>query len=539
MTSVDTPAPKAGRREWLGLAVLALPTLLVAFDIFVLLLALPHLTIDLHANGNQQLWITDMYGFLLAGFLLTMGNLGDRIGRRKLLLIGASVFGAASICAAYSTSPEMLIACRAVLGVAGATLAPSTLALISNIFHNPKERAMAIGIWGGTWTIGAIIGPIVGGVLLAHFWWGSVFLLGVPAMVLLLILGPVLLPEYRNPKAGRLDPLSVALSLVTLLPAIWGIKQLARNGWELLPSLAVVVGVVFGVLFFRRQRRLDDPLLDPKLFHNRAFNTSLGGLLGYSFVGGSTMFFMNQYFQLVAGFSTVKAGLASVPGAIAGTIAFGIAPVLAKKIRPAYVIAGSLVGAIVMILLITQASGAGDATMLIIGFAGFSFFGVPLVALGTNLVVSSAPPEKGGTVGSMTQLSNEFGATLGAAIMGTIGFAVYRHEIDVPSNVPSGVARSVNDSMAGAAEGARSLVGQVRDQVLDSARDAFASGMHVVIIINAVILGVIGVLVATMLRHVAPIGKEQPGSPSAAPAAPAETAQSPELPPVAAEPVRE
>jgi len=222
----------ATRREWAGLAVLALPTLLVSIDVFVLLLALPRLSQDLHASSTQQLWISDIYGFLLAGFLVTMGTLGDRMGRRRLLLAGATAFGLASVLAAYAGSPAMLIAARALLGIAGATLSPSTLALISNMFRQPRQRAVAIGVWMACFMAGAAIGPVAVGVMLEHFWWGSVFLLGVPAMALLLALGPVVLPEYRAPAAGRLDLGSVALSLAAIMPVVYGLTELARTGWR-------------------------------------------------------------------------------------------------------------------------------------------------------------------------------------------------------------------------------------------------------------------------------------------------------------------
>lgn len=536
MTSVETRV--AGGREWLALAVLALGTLLVAVDVFVLLLALPTLSRDLGADSNQQLWITDIYGFLLAGLLLTMGNLGDRIGRRRLLLIGAAGFGVASLLAAFSTSPEMLIVARALLGIAGATLTPSTLALITNIFQDPKQRAMAIGAWGATWTIGAIIGPIVGGVLLANFWWGSVFLIGVPAMVVLVISGPILLPEHRDPNPGRIDLFSVLLSLLTLLPIIYAIKELTRHGWQPLPLASLVLGVVCGALFFRRQHTLTSPMLDLRVFNNRIFNTSLGSLFSYSFIGGSTMLFMVLYFQLVGELSTIQAGLAMLPGALAGTVAFAITPIVARKIRPAYVMAGGLLGAVCMILLMTTASGSSGTAIIIISFAGYSFFGVPLVALGTNVVMSAAPPERGGVAGSLTQLSNEFGATLGAAVMGVIGFSVYRLLVvdTIPTEVPADAAAIARDSMAGAVSVAGDLPGPVADNLLAQARDSFASGLHTVIIINAVIMTCMALLIATMLRHLPPIGQAAPvpgGSPEPAAAgdrgtAASESAEQPE-----------
>ena len=223
-------APIAGRREWMGLAVIALPCLLYSMDLTVLELAVPKLSADLKPSSSQLLWIMDVYGFLLAGFLLTMGTLGDRIGRRRLLLIGAAAFGVASVLAAFSTSAEMLIATRALLGVAGATLAPSTLSLIRNMFVNTEQRAFAIGVWATSFAVGTAIGPLAGGFLSEFFWWGSVFLLAVPVMLLLLVLGPVLLPEYRDPGAGRLDLISAAISLVAVVLMIYGLKQIVQDG---------------------------------------------------------------------------------------------------------------------------------------------------------------------------------------------------------------------------------------------------------------------------------------------------------------------
>src|SRR6266516_1694299 len=228
--SATVDAPRAGRREWIGLAVIALPCLLYAMDLTVLYLAVPHLSADLKPSSAQLLWIVDIYGFLVAGLLITMGTLGDRIGRRRLLLLGAVAFGVASVLAAYAHSAEQLIAARALLGVAGATLAPSTLSLIRNMFLDPKQRSVAVAVWISIFSAGGAVGPLAGGVLLEWFWWGSVFLLAVPVMALLLVLGPILLPEYRDPQAGRLDLVSAGMSLVAVLAVVWGLKQLAQDG---------------------------------------------------------------------------------------------------------------------------------------------------------------------------------------------------------------------------------------------------------------------------------------------------------------------
>ena len=294
---------KAGAREWLGLALLALPTILLGLDLTLLYLALPPLAADLQPTSTQSLWIMDAYGFMIAGFLITMGTLGDQIGRCKLLMIGAAAFAVASVFAAFSTSAIMLIAARAALGIAGATLMPSTLALISNLFADPRERALGFGIWATMFALGMAMGPVVGGALLEQFWWGAAFQLAVPIVVLLLILAPILLPEYRAPNAGRIDLVSVALSLAAMLPVIYGIKQIAKYGFAPAAITAILVGIGVAVLFVRRQKKLSDPLLDMSLFGNRAFSVALIVLLFGLIAVGGTMLLVTQYLQLVAGFS--------------------------------------------------------------------------------------------------------------------------------------------------------------------------------------------------------------------------------------------
>ncbi|VVJ23443.1 Uncharacterized MFS-type transporter [Amycolatopsis camponoti] len=415
---------RAGRREWVGLAVLALPTLLVSLDVFVLVLALPKLAAGLHADGTQQLWIMDTYGFMVAGFMVTMGTLGDRIGRRKLLLIGAAAFGIASVAAAFSTTAGMLIAARAVLGIAGATLAPSTLSLIGTLFKNPQQRAQAIGIWAGCFTVGAIIGPMVGGFLLEHFWWGSVFLLGVPAMVLLLVIGPKLLPEYRDEQAGRLDLPSVGLSLAAILPAVYGVKELARDGVHPLPAVSLITGLAVGYVFYKRQRALKDPLVDFSLFAAKAFRTTLGGMLLFSMLGGTTMLFTAQFLQVAQHLSPVGAALGLLPGMAASTVSFLAAPHLARRVKANVLIAGGVALAAAGMAILAVVDPAAGAGWPALGFAVTSLGVGPMVALGTDLVVGSVPQRKAGAAASLAQTVNEFGYALGIATVGTLGNAV-------------------------------------------------------------------------------------------------------------------
>ncbi|SEB40172.1 MFS transporter, DHA2 family, multidrug resistance protein [Amycolatopsis tolypomycina] len=434
-------AVRAGRRAWVGLAVLALPALLVSLDVFVLVLALPNLAVSLHADGTEQLWIMDTYGFMVAGFMVTMGTLGDRIGRRKLLLIGAAAFGVASVVAAFSTSAGMLIAARAVLGIAGATLAPSTLSLIGTMFQNPRQRAEAIGIWAGCFTVGAIVGPMVGGFMLEHFWWGSVFLLGVPAMVLLLVIGPKLLPEYRDETAGRLDLPSVALSLGAILPVVYGVKELAREGVGTGPVLALGFGLAVGYVFVKRQRTLADPLVDFSLFAAKAFRTTLGGMLLFSMLGGTTMLFVAQFFQLAQHLSPVGAALGLLPGMAASTVSFLAAPVLARHVRTSRLIAGGVALAASGMAILALVDPAGGPLWPSLGFAVTSLGVGPMVALGTDLVVGSVPVRKAGAAASLAQTVNEFGYAFGLATVGTLGNAVAgSHGLPAGLHVVAGLA---------------------------------------------------------------------------------------------------
>jgi DHA2 family multidrug resistance protein-like MFS transporter len=445
----------AGRREWIGLAVIALPCLLYAMDLTVLYLAIPQLSADLEPSSTQLLWIVDIYGFLIAGLLITMGTLGDRIGRRRLLLMGAAAFGAASVLAAFSTSAEMLIASRALLGVAAATLAPSTLSLIRNMFHDSRQRTFAIGVWITSFSAGAALGPVLGGVLLEFFWWGSVFLLGVPVMVLLLVVGPRLLPEYRDPNPGRLDLVSVALSLVAVLAVIYGLKRIAIDGPGAPSALSIVVGLAVGTLFLRRQTRLADPLIDLRLFRVGAFRTSLAiNTLGF-FVAFGGELFVAQYLQLVLGLSPLEAGAWTVPGAAGFVVGSMVAPVLVRRIQPAFVTAGGLALAAVGFAVLAQVGGSSGLAVLVTGTALLSLGLGPVFTLAADLVVSAAPPERAGAASAILETSSEFGSAAGIAILGSLGYAVYRGELET---APFGDAFAIGLQVVAAVSAAITVV---------------------------------------------------------------------------------
>ncbi|GGO79346.1 MFS transporter [Nonomuraea cavernae] len=483
---------RAGWREWTGLGVLILPTLLVALDIGVLFLALPHLSADLGASGTQQLWITDVYGFMVAGFLITMGTLGDRVGRRRLLLIGAAAFTAASVMAAYSTSAEMLIVARALLGVAGATLAPSTLALISNMFSDERQRGVAISFWATSQFGGAALGPVVGGLMLEHFWWGSVFLLGVPVMCLLLVAGPLLLPEYRSPTAGRLDLASVALSLATVLPVVYGIKELAAGDAGTSAAGAIAVGLALGVVFVRRQFRLEDPLLNLSLFALPAIRAALPAMMIASAALAGTGLLSTQYIQSVIRLAPGEAGLWQAPtglGIAAGTL---LAPLVVRRLKPVTTMVAGLSLSALALLLLVQA-GADSLVPVVVG-AAIAAFGVgPLFVLGTGLVVGSAPPEKAGSAASLSETSNMFGSTLGLAVLGSVGAAVYRQQMTAPD--------AARENIATATAMAERLPPEAGDDLLRAAGEAFTTAVNSVAVIGVVLFLTLAVLLRLALRR--------------------------------------
>ena len=502
MTS--TTPPRAGRREWIGLAVLALACLLYVMDLTVLHLAVPSISEDLRPSSSQLLWIIDIYGFMVAGFLVTMGTLGDRVGRRRLLLVGAAAFGVLSVLAAFSTSPEMLIASRALLGIAGATLAPSTLSLIFTMFQDPGQRARAIAVWISAFSAGSAIGPVLGGVLLEQFWWGSVFLLALPVMALLLVLGPIVLPEYRAPDAGRLDLPSAAMSLVAVLAAIFGLKQIAQDGPGVVPAAAIAVGLVVGFLFVRRQLTLPDPMIDLRLFRVPAFSASLVVNVLTIFVAVGYFLFVAQFLQLVLALSPLEAGLWSLPSAIGFVVASNLAPRLIRLARPAYVIGGGLAVSAVGLALLTQVGGADGLAVVVAGSVVISLGMAPVMSLTTELIVGSAPPERAVAASGISETAAELGGALGISILGSLGVALYRGEVatSLPAGVPEAAAAAARDTLGGAVGVAAQLPPGVGDEVLAVAREAFVLGMQAAAAISAVVAVVVAVIALTLLRNV-------------------------------------
>ncbi|MEV5886897.1 MFS transporter [Streptomyces sp. NPDC052020] len=530
---VQAPS-RAGRKQWTGLAVLIIAVLLVSLDMQVLSYALPFLSAELDPSSAQLLWIVNIYPFVLAGLLLTMGALGDRIGHKRLLMSGAVVFGAASVVASLASGPAMLIASRALLGLGGATLMPSTLSLIRTMFRDDGQRRIAIAVWTGAFAGGAILGPLLGGVLLEHFWWGSVFLVNLPVMVLLLILGSLLLPEFKAAEPARFDLFSAALSLAAVLPAVYGIQRIAEDGPGAVPVAAIAAGLAVGWYFLRRQRALAEPLLDVRLFRDRAFSASVATsvLAIFSLVGSGL--FTAQYLQMVLGFSPLRAGLWALPAAGAALVSSGLAPVLARFVRPGVVVTCGLVVGALGYGVLAQMHADSGVGMLVTGIVVMSA-GITLVmTITSDLVIATAPPDRAGSVSGLSQTATEFGGAFGVAILGSIGTAVYRDDIAgrVPADLPREAVRSARDTLGGAVEASRHLPARTGDELLTAAREAFAHGLRAASWTAAGLLLLMAVVSLVLLRHTRGASPEPSAAPATTGAAGAADADGDEAPAV-------
>jgi DHA2 family multidrug resistance protein-like MFS transporter len=428
---VDT----ADRRDWAGLAVLVLPCLLVSMDTHVLNLAVPMIVADLRPGGAQLLWILDGYVFLVAGSLLAMGALGDRIGRRRLLLIGVNLFAAASLAAGFAPSAGALIAARVAMGLAGASLMPSTLALIRGMFTDRRQRVTALGVWAASFSLGGLLAPVVGGLLLQRFWWGSVFLLAVPVALLLLVLGPVLLPEFRDETATGFDLAGAVLSLCALLTLVYGVKRAAEGGHPIAVAAPVLFGAAIGAVFVRRQRRAARPMVDPEILRGPGVRAAFASTALTFFVLYAIQVAIAQYLQWTVGLTALAAGLWTLPSVVAYLAATALGPAALRRFTPVRTIgAGLLVvalGCVLLALVVTGGTGTPtDLALIVAGGTVFSVGLAPVYIVGTDLIVAAARPEQAGAAGAVTETGAELGGALGIALLGSLGVAVYRHASD-------------------------------------------------------------------------------------------------------------
>ncbi|MEU8835541.1 MFS transporter [Streptomyces sp900116325] len=477
----------AGRKEWTAFVVLLLPLLLVSMDVSVLFFAIPSIDRDLAPSATQQLWIFDVYGFALSGLLITMGSLGDRIGRRKLLLLGAAAFGTASVGAAYATSPEMLIAARALLGIGGATLMPSTMGLVRNMFRNERQRSTAVGIWSGAMAGGIALGSVLSGVMLQHFWWGSVFLINVPAMVLLLVLVPMLVPEFKDPNPGRFDLWSVPLSMGAVLPVVYGVKESAAHGLDARNALIIAIGLLVSWFFVRRQRVRDDAMISRELFRGKGFAAGIGlnSLAAFAMMGSA--FFTTQYLQSVLGMSTMEAALWSLAPSLAVGAAAPTATAIAQRVDRTYVISAGFVIAAAGFALLAL-SDTDSLWLLLIGSAVMSSGIVTVMALVSDLALATAPPEKAGSAASLLESGQEFGGAMGMALLGAVATAVYA--ADLPDSAPEAARKTLPGALA---TGDASLI--------SAGREAFVHSMQYASVAGSLILLAGAVLAVALLRR--------------------------------------
>ncbi|MFB4318761.1 MFS transporter [Actinomadura sp. 21ATH] len=499
----DEPPARAGARQWLGLAVLLLPTMLLTADLGVLWLATPDLTADLRPSGTELLWITDVYGFMTAGFLVVMGTLGDRVGRRRLLLAGAALYLLVEflmLTAAAVRGPELLIGSRALLGVAGAAILPSTLSLISAMFTDPGQRTRAISLWSTALALGVGLGPVFGGLMLSRLWWGWVFLLGAPVMVVVLAAGRSLLPEYRDGSAGGLDMPSVLLFLLAVLPAVYAIKRIAEDGWHAPVAAGGAAGVAFGWLFVRRQRRLPFPLLDLRLFADRTFSAALAILFLGMMALNSVEYLVPPFLQMVGGLSPMAGGLWLLPSAAAFLLGSQVTPPLARRAGPARVlVAGTLVSLAGYALAAQAAGPLAAATAITVIMLGVG----PISVLGTDLAVGAAPAEKAGSAAAAGQTAYDLGLAMGIAITGSVATAVYRDGVAarIPAGTPAGAEEAAHDTLGGAIAAAGNLPAPLARRLTDAAQDAFVTGFHVAATVAAALAVVVIAVALTALRR--------------------------------------
>lgn len=487
-------------RRWLALAVLMLPVLLVSIDNTVLTFALPQISEALRPTGTQLLWMIDIYPLVLAGLLVSMGSFADRIGRRRLLLIGAGGFALLSVVAAYAPSAETLIAARAGLGFFGAMIMPPTLSLLRNIFTDREERRLAIAVWAAGFASGAAIGPIAGGFLLEHFWWGAVFLLAVPVLVLLLVLAPIFVPESKDANPGRVDVVSIVLSMATMAPIVLGIKTLAKSGPNVLAIGALVLGLVAGWLFVRRQLGRPDPMLDVRLFRRGEFSgaVAINLLSVFSLVG--FLFFVSQDVQLVLGLSPMKAGYALLPGLVTMIVSGLLVVQVVRRVRPAHVVAVSLLFAAAGYAMVALTAGASTLAGLVTAFVILAIGIGAAETVSNDLIVSAVPADKAGAASAISETAYEVGAVLGTAVLGSILTSSYHRNVVIPEGVPVADATAAAETLGGATEVAQSLPVDQAQALLASAHEAFGSGVGTTSLIGFVLMLVASGIALVALR---------------------------------------
>ena len=489
---------KAGPRQWASLVVLMLPVLLVSVNNTALSFALPAISQGLHPTASQLLWIVDVYPLILAALLIPMGSLGDRMGRRKMLMIGSTGFGLVSLFAAFAPTAEWLLAARVGIAVFGSMLLPATLSLLRSVFRDDRQRTLAIAIWTAGFSAGAALGPIAGGFLLNHFWWGSVFLLAVPVLLAFLVAAPLILPESKDPHPGPVDPLSIVLAVLTMAPVVYGIKSLATGGSVLHGVLFMAVGALCGLLFARQQVAKDYPMLDLRFFRSPRFSGGLSVNMVSNVALFGFLFFFTQYLQLVNGTDPMTSGLLMVPGLVLSILAGLGAERIARLvgIRTAVVLGLLLVAAGFFVVAFTDQMAS--SAPILVAFTVMSAGTGLATTLSTDLVVSSVPEAKAGAASAVSETGYEVGAVLGTAVLGGLTTAFYQAHLELPAAVSADSAQIAHETLGGALDvAAESPAGSV---IADAAVAAFSSGMQWTALIGGVLVAVVALVLARVLR---------------------------------------
>jgi EmrB/QacA subfamily drug resistance transporter len=497
----------AHRRRWLTLLVLCLSLMVIGIDNTILNVAIPTLAKPTGAGGlgasaSELQWIVDAYTIVFAGLLLTSGSLGDRFGRYRALTIGLVIFGLGSVLSAFAPSATVLIGTRALMGIGASAIMPATLSILTNVFHNPRERAKAIGVWAGVSAIGIAIGPIAGGVLLEHFWWGSVFLVNVPVVALALVAGYLLVPDSRDPAAGRLDPLGSILSIVGLSILLWAVIEGPSYGWgsaSVLGGFAVGIAVLTG--FFVWEFRSSHPMLDVRVFENPRFSAASGAITLAFLALFGTIFLLTQYTQQVLGYSTVEAGAVFLPQSAVLMIC---APMSTRWVRrfgnKAVVATGLFILSLSLALMTTFQTGS--SAWLVIGVTALSALGMAhVVAPATESIMGSLPRAKAGVGSAMNDTTRQVGGAVGVALLGSILVSAFRPHVRdlLRGHVPGSLLGRVEDSLGSALGVARDAPGArpYATRIVDAAQQSFMNGMHAAVLVAAAIavIGAIGVLI--------------------------------------------
>lgn len=488
-----TPPPSPHR--WRVLSVLASSLLLIAMDATILTVALPQIAADLEPGATELLWIVDVYGLVLAALLVAMGTLSDRIGRRRLLLIGLAVFGVASAGIALAPSTPALIAARFALGIGGAMVMPSTLSVLRNVFPDDRERAFAIGIWSAVASSGFALGPIVGGAILEVASWPWAFLVNIPIVVVAIALVGRWVPESRNPDPGPWDGASVALSVAGMLALVWGIKHGGEAGFgDPLTLSAVAGGALLLWGFARRQLRSTTPLLDLRLFADRRFSGAVVAVLFVFFGLGAVLLLLTQFLQLVQGLGPLETGLRLLPLALAAGVISPLTDQLSRRLGSRTVIGGSFVLLMVGFAMLASLERGTGAAQMALALAVIGAGAGLAATAGSAAIMAAAPPERAGGAAAVQETAFELGGALGVAMLGTLAATIYRSQLGAQENVPAAA-----EGLPAAATAAASIGGDAGARLLLAAQGAFERGTTATLVAAAVIMGAVALLSAMVL----------------------------------------